>query len=254
MWRATAEIVQGALVLVPGSVPVHGVRATDLPGEPARHRGVPARRRAAPLSHGLPQHRFAEHWRMPTSVATGAFTPTPPKFSSVRRARCIPTSPSPSTSIRRSMRWIPPPSICVWRCFPGLPLSAQKRRSNCTPLLDLHGNIPSVVHITHGRISDVSQLIASAWSREHSISWIAVTFISSVSISSLWPQPSSSSAHARICSTVAATPTLWIRPRVCARIKPSSSPAQTPLPTTLRPFAASVSGRSAQPYAGLSYQ
>src|SRR6266850_5911208 len=34
---------EGEVVLVPGSVPVHGVRATDLSGEPARHRGVSAR-------------------------------------------------------------------------------------------------------------------------------------------------------------------------------------------------------------------
>ena len=34
---------KGKVVLVPRSVPVHGVRATDLSGEPARHRGVSAR-------------------------------------------------------------------------------------------------------------------------------------------------------------------------------------------------------------------
>ena len=34
---------EGEVVLVPRSVPVHGVRATDLSAEPARHRGVSAR-------------------------------------------------------------------------------------------------------------------------------------------------------------------------------------------------------------------
>ena len=42
--------------------------------------------------------------------------------------------------------------------FPWAPFERSKAAVKLHTLLDLHGNIPSVVHITHGRISDVSQL------------------------------------------------------------------------------------------------
>jgi uncharacterized protein DUF4372/DDE family transposase len=42
--------------------------------------------------------------------------------------------------------------------FPWAPFQRSKAAIKLHTLLDLHGNIPTVVHITHGRISDVSQL------------------------------------------------------------------------------------------------
>ncbi len=42
--------------------------------------------------------------------------------------------------------------------FPWAPFKSSKAAVKLHTLLDLHGNIPTVVHITHGRISDVSQL------------------------------------------------------------------------------------------------
>jgi hypothetical protein len=42
--------------------------------------------------------------------------------------------------------------------FPWAPFERSKAAVKLHTLLDLHGNIPSVVHMTHGRISDVSQL------------------------------------------------------------------------------------------------
>ena len=42
--------------------------------------------------------------------------------------------------------------------FPWAPFQRSKAAVKLHTLLDLHGNIPTVVHITHGRISDVSQL------------------------------------------------------------------------------------------------
>src|SRR6266508_4692890 len=41
---------EGEVVLVPGSVPVHGVRAVDLSREPARHRSLSARAALQALS------------------------------------------------------------------------------------------------------------------------------------------------------------------------------------------------------------
>lgn len=45
---------EGEVVLLPRSVPVHGVRAVYLPGELARHRSVPARPAVQALSPGDP--------------------------------------------------------------------------------------------------------------------------------------------------------------------------------------------------------
>ena len=42
--------------------------------------------------------------------------------------------------------------------FAWAPFQRSKAAVKLHTLLDLHGNIPTVVHITHGRISDVSQL------------------------------------------------------------------------------------------------
>jgi len=42
--------------------------------------------------------------------------------------------------------------------FPGAPFKLSKAAIKLHTLLDLHRNIPTVVHITHGRTSDVSQL------------------------------------------------------------------------------------------------
>ena len=43
MWSSVSRGTHGPIVLLSGSVPEHGVRAADVSGEPARHRGVSAR-------------------------------------------------------------------------------------------------------------------------------------------------------------------------------------------------------------------
>ena len=42
--------VQSEVLLVPGSIPVHGVRSVDLSGEPSRHRSMSARAKFQTLS------------------------------------------------------------------------------------------------------------------------------------------------------------------------------------------------------------
>jgi len=48
--RPQSGRVQGEVLLVPGSVPVHGVRTVDLSGEPSGHRSMPARTKLQTLS------------------------------------------------------------------------------------------------------------------------------------------------------------------------------------------------------------
>ena len=48
-------------LLVPGSIPLPGVRATDLPRKPPRHRDVSAILPAQALPRGLPRQRLAKH-------------------------------------------------------------------------------------------------------------------------------------------------------------------------------------------------
>jgi hypothetical protein len=68
--------------------------------------------------------------------------------------------------------------------FPWAPLQRSKAAVKLHTLLDLHGNIPTVVHITHGRISDVSQLdrlLFGAGSFLHLGSWLR-SFSASLSV------------------------------------------------------------------------
>src|SRR5713226_5708468 len=46
---------QGEELQLHGPVPVHGLRATDIPGESARHRSLPALAGREALSHGYPR-------------------------------------------------------------------------------------------------------------------------------------------------------------------------------------------------------
>ena len=71
---------EGEVVLVPGSVPVHGVRATDLSGESARHRSVPARPalelyhlgiRSTVARNTLANANAVRDWRIYADVAQG---------------------------------------------------------------------------------------------------------------------------------------------------------------------------------------
>ena len=56
------------------------------------------------------------------------------------------------------MRWIRPPSICVWRCFPGPGSARRKAAVKMHTLLDLHGNIPTFIRVTSGAVHDVNLL------------------------------------------------------------------------------------------------
>src|SRR5438270_6934524 len=97
-------------------------------------------------------------WHTPASGATGAFTPTSRKFSSARLAPCMPTIPSAWISIRRSTRLDSTTIDLCLALFPWAPFQRSKGAVKLHTLLDLQGNIPTVIEIRHDRISDVSQL------------------------------------------------------------------------------------------------
>ena len=54
--------------------------------------------------------------------------------------------------------WTPPPSICACRCFPGPNSASTKAAVKMHTLLDLHGNIPTFISITDGKVHDVNIL------------------------------------------------------------------------------------------------
>src|SRR5271166_7187505 len=57
-WPSQSEELQ-----LHGPVPVHGIRAADIPGESARHRGLSALAGREALSHGDPRPSRAQHAR-----------------------------------------------------------------------------------------------------------------------------------------------------------------------------------------------
>ena len=54
--------------------------------------------------------------------------------------------------------FLPAPSICACRCFPGAPFRSAKAAIKLHTLLDLRGNIPTFIHISDGKLHDVNVL------------------------------------------------------------------------------------------------
>src|ERR1039457_4976249 len=93
--------------------------------------------------------------------------------------------------IRSAWNWIKvctfrtrPPSTCAYRCFPGPNFASTKPPSKCTRRLDLHGNIPTFISITDGKVHDVNILDEILPEAGRFTSWTAATSTSSVSTSS----------------------------------------------------------------------
>ncbi len=76
--RALPGRAQGQELLVPRSVPVHGLRVADLSREPARHRSLPASAGQQALSSGDSQPGRVQHARR---------RPRAPRLAAVRRLR-----------------------------------------------------------------------------------------------------------------------------------------------------------------------
>src|SRR5438270_1216849 len=61
-------------------------------------------------------------------------------------------------SIRVCMLWIRPLSTSAFPCFPGARFRKHKAAVKMHTLLDLHGNIPTFISITDGKVHDVNIL------------------------------------------------------------------------------------------------
>src|SRR5829696_9780371 len=74
--------------------------------------------------------------------------------------------------------------------FPWAQFRKHKGAVKLHTLLDLRGNIPTVVIITHGKVHEVNILDQLSFERARSMSWIAVTSISRACTSCTWPPAS----------------------------------------------------------------
>ena len=70
----------------------------------------------------------------------------------------MPTIRSASIWIKVCTRWIRPPSTSASGCFRGRNFAGTKLRSRCTRCWTLHGNIPTFIRITEGKVHDVNVL------------------------------------------------------------------------------------------------
>jgi hypothetical protein len=90
----------------------------------------------------------AHDWRIFADFAQ-ALIPSP--------ARSMLMTPSASISIRGCMLWIQPPDLCL-SLFSWARFRSHKAAIKLHTLLDLHGNIPTFIRITDGKVHDVNIL------------------------------------------------------------------------------------------------
>ena len=123
---------QGQAILLPRSVSLSGVRATDLARESARHRSC-LRAQSSKLYHmGFRAPRSsATRWPTPTLCATGASMPTSLNADQQGRELYVDEAFG-ARNWTPFMPSIQPPSICACRCSRGRRFAPPKRPSNCT--------------------------------------------------------------------------------------------------------------------------
>lgn len=143
--------MRGTLVL--GPVFGNGVCTVDLPREPARYRGVPAiSGRHASTIWGCAARYRARHWPTPTSRTTGG--------SSQMRAQVLIAIARPlyahdpiGIDLDQSLYALDSTTIdlCL-SLFPWAKFRQRKAAVKMHTLLDLHGNIPTFIRITDGKV------------------------------------------------------------------------------------------------------
>jgi len=106
--------------------------------------------------------------------------------------------------------------------FPWAKFRQRKAAVKMHTRLDLHGNIPTFISITDGKVHDVNILDRFCQKPERFTSWTAATSIASDSMGSRSVPHSSSCARNPTSCCSAATPTQWTRPPGYAPITPSS--------------------------------
>ncbi len=147
---------QGQDLLLLGPVPVHGLCPVDLPRESARHRGLPA---DAPgggsITWAFAARSRAARWPTPTRPATGGSTPTSPRCSSPRLARCT-SGDDLGLDLENTVYALDSTTIdlCM-SLFPWAHYKSDQHAIKLHTLLDLRGNIPTVIRITPAQLHDV---------------------------------------------------------------------------------------------------
>ncbi len=149
---------QGQVVYLSRSVPLHGIRTTHRPREPAGYRGLPSRPAQEALPHGDPRWDLAQY---PGQCQQGA------RLAHLCRLR---PSPDPDcTPPRRRGRLRRGPGqygyaldastidLCL-SLFPWAPSCRTKAAVKLHTLLDLRGNIPTFIQISDGKLRDVNVL------------------------------------------------------------------------------------------------
>src|ERR1017187_1851092 len=145
-------------LLLLGSVSGDGLRPTDLPGRPSRHRSMPAIFGRQAVPHGLPRPRVTLHvgrrhdahdWRIYAEFAQVL----------IRIARPLYASDPIGVDLDQSLYALDSTTIdlCL-SLFPWAKFRKHKAAVKMHTLLDLHGNIPTFISITSGKVHDVNIL------------------------------------------------------------------------------------------------
>ena len=125
---------QSSALQLLGSISVDGLCATDVPRESARYRSLSscAGFQALPLGDSI--DRSAQHsGQRQRNPRLAYLLRLRPESDSHGTAASMSTNPLESSSAKPSTHWMPPPSICVCRCFLGRRFGRPKQRSSCIP-------------------------------------------------------------------------------------------------------------------------
>jgi len=152
-WRLPAEEF-----LLLGSVSGDGLRSVDLPREPARHRSMPAVDERQALPHGVPQSRGTLHAGGSQRVARLAHLC---RFRASPHRHCATAVCRDPIGVDLDQSLYALDSTTIDLClslFPWARFRKHKAAVKMHTLLDLHGNIPTFISITDGKVHDVNIL------------------------------------------------------------------------------------------------
>ena len=158
--REVSRRLQRAPLQLPGSVPVHGLRPADLPREPARHRGLPARASRPSSITWASAARVAQRpGRCQRDRATGASTPSSP-MPDPHRASALCRGLALAVDLDETVYALDATTIdlCL-SLFPWAPFRTTKAAMKLHTLLDLRGSDSRrFIHISDGKLHDVNVL------------------------------------------------------------------------------------------------
>src|SRR6266513_1729008 len=146
-------------VLLLGSVSDHALRSVDLPRKPSRYRGVPSLPAGKTLPPGLPRSRVSlDAGRCQRESRLAHLRRFRPSAHRALRDRCMLTIPM-GVDLEQSLYALDSTTIdlCL-SLFPWARFRKHKAAVKMHTLLDLHGNIPTFIRVTEGKLHDVNIL------------------------------------------------------------------------------------------------